>query len=251
MTPEQLVLAAVILLVASIIQSAIGFAFSLFAVPMLLFTGLGLPETVGLIIVASLIQRTSCVWRLRGEVDWRELRPLIVLGVLGLPFGLWILSRLTQAGQAAGKQAVGACILAALAARHGFGGRGSGRVAPAWGYAAGFTGGILSGFAAIGGPPLVLWMLAHRWNSAKMRVVILAYSLPLTPFHVVLLFYRFGDPVMDAMLRGMVFCPVAIIGSLIGMRLGDRIDHGPLRVAVQIVLALIGLSALLGPLVGL
>lgn len=244
---QQAIAICLILTFASFIQSAVGFAFSLFAVPSLLFCGLSLPEAVGMVIVVSICQRIWATWHLRAAIDWRRIAPMVLIALCGIPIGLFFMYRLNQSGTGLVKQVIGACILVTLIARWAWRVPPRDHVHAAWGWLAAFLGGVLSGLANIGGPPIVLWILAHKWSNEKMRVTVLAYSLPLSPVCGILMILTFGHPVVAAMGRSVVFIPAALLGTWLGLHVGGRISRERLRVLAQVFLLLLALYAIVQP----
>jgi hypothetical protein len=246
----QFAAAGVVLTVCSALQSAVGFAFNLAAVPLLLLLGFSLPDTVTVVIVASLVQRTMAVYHLRHAVDWRELGPMVVVAVASLPLGITLMDRLAGLGPGVVKQCVGGAILAILLVQWLASVKPREAVATWWGYFASFLSGILYGIAAIGGPPIVLWILAHRWSGEKMRVTTLAYSLPITPFLLAFLIMTFGTSLVSTILWGFGFFPFVFGGTWLGLYVGNRLSAERLRVVAKILLIAIAVAALVRPFFG-
>jgi len=117
-----------------------------------------------------------------------------------------------------------------------------------WGILAGSAAGFLGGLMNIGGPPMVLWAYAHNWTQQRLRVALVAGSLPCFPLQVALLFWRFGTPIGIPLLIGLAFAPLALLGMKIGLELGHRFHIRILRAAVMTALILMGLCYLLAPL---
>jgi len=65
---EQLVIAAVILFFSSMVQGMIGFAFNLIAIPLLIWNGFGLAQSVVLTSIPIFVQLTTNSWKLRDEI---------------------------------------------------------------------------------------------------------------------------------------------------------------------------------------
>jgi uncharacterized protein len=247
LTLSQLLPAGVILATASAIQGAVGFAFSLFALPLLLGAGLELPQAVCVLIVHTLFQRLQMCVHLRHHIQWRKVLPVAVPALVGLPIGLWLLFSTRSLDIAWIKSIVGGVILAVVIVRI------SVRIEPrehlhwAWGQIAGFASGVLRGFLNAGGPPMVLWTYAHDWTSRQLRVSALAISLVSVPPQVTLLWLRFGTAFPVLFAQAATLAPATLLGGWLGMRLGHRIPAERLRPIAYVLLALMGVKALLAP----
>ena len=182
---NEILAVAPVLLLGGMIQSITGFGFGLFALPPLLLMGLDLPQAVVLIIVGSAVQKVTAASHLRRAVNWRQILPLMGVGLLTLPPGVYLMVRVSAMDQALVKQILGGCILLLLLIRLR-GARQPLSPPPAgWGYLAASLSGLLNGFANIGGPPMVLWTLAHRWPNARIRGTLLAFSMVFVPFQLI------------------------------------------------------------------
>jgi uncharacterized protein len=244
---SQLLPIGVIMLLASAIQGVVGFAFSLFSLPLLLGAGLSLPQSVCVLLVHTLCQRIHMCIHLRSDIQWRKVLPVAAPALVGLPIGLWLLTATQNLDHAWIKAIVGGVILAVVIARMVV------RVKPrehlhwAWGQIAGLCSGVLRGFLNAGGPPMVLWTYAHNWTSRQLRVSALAVSLVSVPPQTALLWIKFGAafPLVCGMAATLI--PVTLLGGAIGVRLGHRLPPERLRPIAYALLAVMGLKGLLVP----
>jgi len=234
----------------SFLQSSVGFGFDLLALPLLLIIGVDLPSALMLLLLTSSAQIALAVHQLRRALQWRELGPVIGTSLGSLPIGLYLLYLLSEMGRAAIQQVVGALVLAALSLRVLARVQSRDRLAPAWGYLAGCSGGVLGGLAGISGPPIILWIHAHNWSGAKARVSYLAYLIPMMPVRFLLLMLTFPSQVTPVIPLSLGLVPVSLVGSWIGVRLGDHIPADTLRRMAYALLALLGLYGILRPLLG-
>ncbi|MCK5802999.1 MAG: sulfite exporter TauE/SafE family protein [Lentisphaeria bacterium] len=248
LTYLQAALGAAIVLFCSLLQAAIGFGFSLFAVPLLMMSlGLPLPYIVTIALTASTAQRCVTVTKLHRSVGWRELWPMIGIGILALPAGLFLLRLISGQSQAVTRQCVGLLILLAMGMRLAFRTEPRKHIWRGWGLIASFLGGILNGFANIGGPPMVLWLYAHDWPRDRLRATILSWSLPMVPFQMTLLLWSFGEDILRSALLAACYLPLSFAGSFLGLSLGKRVDERQLRIIATALLILIGLYNVLHP----
>ncbi len=243
----QWVLPGMVVLMAGLLQSAVGFGYTLFLLPLLLVMGYGPFETVVVTaIVSSLGQRIFILTHLHRAVDWRALVPMMLVGLTAIPLGLWLMYQVSSLTQSTIKQIIGGCILLLLLLQW------FGRVAPrdsisrGWGYLAAFFSGLLNGFANIGGPPMALWLLAHRWSNEKMRITIPTFSLAFVPVQLVMLLMIFGRPVLEAGGKAIIFTPAVLLGAWLGLRVGGKLNKQQLRLAVRLLLLAVAMIAVLG-----
>lgn len=111
---------------------------------------------------------------------------------------------------------------------------------PGWTILAFSCSGVTHGMAAMGGPPVVLWVTAHRWSNKQTRAFLLSLFLLAAPLQLLLLYIASGGEVAGALLTGLAFAPVVAIGSTIGVRLGNLIATSTLR---QIALRILFVTA--------
>jgi len=121
-------------------------------------------------------------------------------------------------------------------------------ISKSWGYISAAFSGLLTGFANIGSPPIILWILAHRWSNEKMRVTSLAFTLAFVPFQIVILPLVFGKSILISFLLAIVFSPIVYIGVKLGMKLGLKLSKRHLRISMQGLLLLIAIISIIKPL---
>lgn len=235
------------MVLGSIIQSSSGFGFGLFAIPILLFFGFDLESTVIMVVIGSAIQKVSAINSLKEHLDWKEMAPFVFTGLAALPLGIYAMFKVSGMDQAVVKQVIGGVVLFMLAMRWKGTIKSREIVPKIWGYIAGFFSGLLNGFANIGGPPLVLWILAHRWPNKKMRGTIIAFSLIYVPFQVLLMLFTFGSTLLNPMLKAVILTPTILAGTWIGLKIGEKISKKHLEIYMQVLLVFIAISSVAKP----
>lgn len=236
-----------IMILGSFIQSSSGFGFGLFAVPLLLFMGFNLPETVIIVVIGSAVQKITAVTQLWKSTDWKGQAPFMAIGLASLPLGIYCMYRVSFLGQDTVKQIIGVVIFLLLLLQWKGVIKSSENVPAVWGYIAGFFSGLLNGLANIGGPPLVLWILAHRWSNEKMRVTPIAFSLVFVPFQVILMLVTFGASLVQPLIKVLLSTPTVLLGTWIGLIIGKKISRQHLRIYMKLLLLFIALSAVVKP----
>lgn len=248
LTLPQLIYAALIVAGCSVIQSAVGFGFGLFAIPLLIFAGLDLPSATALIVAATSVQTTFTTWHFRKDVPWRPAIRSILVRNATLPIGAWLMVQLSAAGIPIVKQVIGGILLtvvlvfffAKIQPRH--------RVHPIWELPAFVGSGVLGGMVGMGGPTLVLWVMAHDWSNRQTRSFLLFNFLSTSPVQIALLAYFFGAEVLLVACVGLLFAPILFVGTRFGLSVGNRFSRDTLRTISLILLLFLAISALAEPL---
>jgi uncharacterized membrane protein YfcA len=248
MEPLNITKIGMIMIVGSMIQSSSGFGFGLFAVPLFLLMGFPLPETVIMVVIGSAVQKIAAISHLRKAVDWKGQAPYMATGLATLPLGVYSLYRVSLLGQPFIKQIIGSVILLLLLLQWRGVIKSREKVAPVWGYTAGFFSGFLNGLANIGGPPLVLWILAHQWSNEKMRVTPLAFSIVFVPFQLLFMALAFGSRMWNPLLSAILLTPAVLLGTWVGLWAGGKISKEHLRIYMRLLLLLIAVSTIIRPL---
>jgi uncharacterized membrane protein YfcA len=243
---HQVIEVCVIVFLGSILQGAVGFGIGLFSIPLLVWFGVPLPSTVAIIVVASGLQTAWSWFKTREHMDWRDPLPISAIRLLSLPAGLIVLGILSTQGQALIKHVVGAVILAILVAQWAFKIRPRPRVAVGWTWLAGLVSGFLTGLISMGGPPLVMWVMAHDWPSHRSRAFLWLSFLIATPVMIGFLLWRFGHPLVLPMSIGAALTPVIVGGSIVGLRIGRLMNRSHLRMAMTILLIVIAVTSMIG-----
>jgi hypothetical protein len=119
-TPTQYLLVSLIILASSVLQGAVGFASGLFGTPLLMLTGMSLPDAVAISLVASAFQNCIAAWQLRREIDFRRALQPILIRLAMLPLGVLALYYVGKQGNALASQIVGVIILSIVAVQQAF-----------------------------------------------------------------------------------------------------------------------------------
>ncbi len=249
--PTELLLPiAVVLAAATLLQWAAGFGMGLFAIPILVLLGLGPEQAIPVVIVAAATQMISGLCRHRHEVEWREVLWMAPFMVTAQPVGVLILGEIATLDKATVRAFFGALLLLVLAAQWWIRPEPRERLHPAWSAAAAMTGGALGGMAGMPGPPLVLWVMAHKWSAWKSRATLWALFIIGIPANLTFLTLRFQWVVPETAATALLFAPVVLLAMLPGTWLGNRIPKPALRRLAVGILLLIGVWALSKPVIG-
>jgi uncharacterized membrane protein YfcA len=252
-TTTQYILVSLILLASSVLQGSVGFAAGLFGIPLLMLTGIALPQAVAINLVAALVQNSAAVWQLRHEIDYRGAWRPALIRLATLPLGamtLYYLERSTQSSAAykdITAQVVGVVVLAIVLTQWLLRVKPRPSLHPAWEWLAFGVGGYVLGLCAMGGPAMVLWVMAHDWPMQRAKAFLYFLFATGVPFQAFFLWLFFGSPILWAMLVGLTTLPAVVAGIYVGLWIGRRIPDRVLRPVAWIVLVLIALCAIASP----
>lgn len=239
-----------VVLFAALVQAAVGFGAGMIIVPVLIWAGLPIEHALAVMSAAVCGQLSVKLWRYRREVPWREVVwPMGTARALGYVPGFALLWLLSGAPTAVVKQAVGAVVLFALALQVGLRVKPREHLAAGWAWLAGVAGGTTAGAVGMGGPPLVLWVVAHDWPGKKSRLFLWAsfwLTMPLQLGVLVLLFEPAEQ--LKLMAIGFATLPAALLGMAGGLWVGHRLPRRQLRWMMIGLLVILGVSSLVEPM---
>lgn len=240
---------ALVICLATILQSAVGFGSGLFAIPLLIWIGLPLPKAITVACVCSFLLSAVGAAHLRSAVPWRAAAAATAVRLAALSAGLFILWKLMALSVSDIKLVVGAILCVLVTVHLTVRARPRAAVHWLWGALAFSTSGLLLGICGMGGPPLVLWTLAHDWPAEKTRGFLFAVFGTSVPIQLILLYTMFGVDILRAAGIAALLVPAILLGVAIGLPLGNRIPKRVLRVIAYVILFVIGLNSVLQPLV--
>jgi len=248
MSVEQIVLAGLVLFTGSMIQSAIGFAFTLIALPLIIWLGLGLSNAVAIVGVSNFVQVVVGAYQLHQAIDWKLTVKASVVRYLFLPFGVFTLVLIDTWSQSQVKAVLGGLIIFILTIQTIWKVEPKDHLHPAWGFLSFATSGFLQGLASLGGPPIILWVLAQKWSNQSSRVFLFTLLLVSTPVQIGLLYINYGNDLVQALILGVMFSPLVALGSAFGVRIGNLIPKDRLRRISFGVLLIVAFASVLAPL---
>jgi len=238
-----LLVAGLAVFVAALVQGVTGFAFALVSTP-LLMTVYQPRASLVLVVGLSSLASAFLAWRLRAQVDRRLLLPLAGASVAGSVLGVLVLAR--AEGHAWFKLAVAAfAALAALVILSGF--RKPIRRERLAGVAAGLLSGFLATTTSLSGPPVVVLLSNQGHTRDRFRGTIAAFFALTGLWAVPLLALGGGSPAQVA-LHMVYLLPALILGNLAGSLLAPRVQEGPFRVVVGLIVLVSSLRLALGAL---
>lgn len=234
---------------AAILQSAVGFGYALFATPILVWSGIPLQEVIVIIAMGTFIQSAAGVRSLREHIPWKHALTATALRVVWLIIGLLILKKLILLDVRYILFTVGSVVVLLVLLQLIFKPKPVEKIHWAYTFLAFSSSGIFAGTLGMGGPPLVLWVMAHDWPQEKTRAFYFATFLTFIPILILLMRILPGfGPLTKPIVTGLAFSPVIYAGSLLGLLIGKRMSKKRLYLLTCIFLMAMGVSAMLSSL---
>jgi hypothetical protein len=189
---------------------------------------------VAICSVAAQAQNLPGIWP---AVDHRRVWPMVIAGLLGIPLGTLLLTRLDLDSFRLG---IGLLLLAYAAFML------LGRFQPriAWGgriadAAVGFGGGVLGGLAGLSGPLPTIWATLRGWGKDQRRGVFQLFNL--TILGAVVLWHAASGLVTARLgLMVAIALPGTFAGAWLGIRAYRRLSDRHFQDVVLVLLALSG-----------
>ena len=221
--PETLVLAGAIGALAGVIRGITGFGGAMVMSPPLALL-LGPLLAVPVVLLLESVAAAPMVVQLRGLVRWRVIGPIAIAACLTLPLGAYVL---VNADPPTMRRVIaGVVIVFSLLLLRGW--RYAGPQRTATGVGLGAMSGVMIGATSMGGPPIVLYLLAGPDPIEVSRATLTFYvgATALAGFGVL---WAAGALHPGALPLALLFAPGYYLGMLGGTRLFSRFDDARFR----------------------
>ena len=235
---SMIIAGLLVMFFAGVIQGLTGFGFALVSVPiMTLF--LSPKKAIPIILIHALLIVIIILYETRKWIDLKRIWPLMIAGIVGLPFGTYLLVIL-EVGTL--KVLIGSVIvLFALAFLKGFKKQIKAEklaFAPA-----GFISGLLAGSTMMGGPPVILFFTNQGLNKNVFRANLVCYftilSLAAIPAYIA------GGLITKEVIKyAVLLLPAVILGGITGIRLARIVQEQLFKKIVLIILIVAGLMSI-------
>lgn len=239
----EIVAFALIASLGMLVQSVVGFAGSLLAVP--LFALLMSPrDAVPAYAFLLLVVNGFLVCEGRRHIEWRAVRGLLLGGLPGVPLGALVLKHLPTGVIGAAISAVtllfGLLFLARVRIRF--------PVHPATEPLLGLVSGMLGGSISESGPPVVVYGLSREWAKDVFRSSLLAYFLCLA-VAATLSYVALGMVTGQMLLLAAAALLPALAAARLGVLVKQRIPERAFRLIVLATIIVVSISGLLKHLI--
>ena len=217
LTPEILLLAGSIVLVAYFIRGISGFGSGLIAVPLL---ALFLPLTfvVPMILVTDFSAALALGTHTRRHVRWDEIRPLLPFSLIGIVAGVTLLINLPKAPLLA---TLGLFVLA-FGLRSVLNLHGTDSISRRWAAPAGLFGGMVGALFGTGGPPYVIYLNHRLRDKGELRATF--SGLFILEGGVRIVTFLIAGLLLDIKLLFAILAALPLVA--LGLFLGNRVHIG-------------------------
>ena len=226
-----------IIAISAFIQGVTSFGFSLIALPLLALL-MPMNQIVPLLVVCSLFLNAVMLWSLHRHVVIRLIRVLLVGGVVGIPIGIWILSRIS--GDILKLAAGVVIILVSVVLLSG--NRWQLKEPKVFYFPLGLFSGIMQGSLSLSGPPLVLFLSNQGVDKQTFRANLTAFF---TAMNLLSLPGFIISGVMDqsALSVSVYALPGMIIGVVMGNMVASKMPEDLFRKGSLALMCLAGVMA--------
>ena len=223
---------------AGVIQGLTGFGFALVSVPIMTIF-LSPKKTIPIVLLHAILIVIVILYEARKWVDLKRIWPLMIAGIVGMPFGTYLLIFLKASTL---KVLIGSVIvLFTLALLKGFKRKiKSEKLAFA---PVGFISGLLAGSTMMGGPPVILFFTNQGLNKNVFRANLVCYfatlSLATIPAYIA------GGLITKEVIKyAVLLLPAMICGGITGIKLAHIVQEQLFKKIVLIILIVAGLMSI-------
>lgn len=235
----ELLLPLLVIFLAVFSQSLSGFGVALVSMSMLPSL-LGIQAATPLVALVAITLETTLLIRYHTSLSLKAVRPLIMATVVGIPIGVLVLRKideeiaLTVLGIVITSYALYALLNLRLPhLRH-----------PLWAYLAGLLSGLLSGGYNTGGPPVIIYGNARRWQPSEFKSNLQGLFV-VNDILVVTSHALSGNFTPEIWRIYFAALPVIALGILLGVSLDRYLNPAIFRKLVLILLVILGIRLIL------
>ena len=231
----DLIFASIIILLASIVQGATSFGFSLLALPLLglLFE---LKIVVPTLVVFSLVLNFIILIKLKMKPHLKDIGLLAIFAVVCIPIGVQLLIVVDET-----KLKLFVSILLIVISLIMISGVKLNIKNKKLSYIiTGILSGILNGAVSLSGPPVVVLLANDDKNKNEFRSS-LTFLFVLLNIVTIALYLKRGLFENPELINMFYLLPVMVIGTYIGIHLGNKIDDSKFKKVVLILLLIMGI----------
>ena len=223
-------------LVAGVLRGFSGFGAALVLAPILSLI-VGTQVAVPAIILAMFVTTVQLVPPTWSQVRWSDQFALSLPGCVGVPAGVVLLLYLDPELMRRAISAITALIALFLLS----GWRYSHRPTVFGSASMGALGGVLSGAASIGGPPVIAYLLAGPGSPTQTRASVI-YYFAFTQLASLAMFWIGGLMNWEVLVIAALIGPSLVAGTWAGARLFHLASERAFRLAALTILLLVGVS---------
>lgn len=231
----DILILSLIVFLASLIQGATSFGFSLVALPLMGFI-LNLKEIVPLLVILSLLLNILIALQLKMKPNIKEVFLLFIFGIIAIPFGVKLLLVVDEVIL---KKAVSLfLIVVAIMMARGYKIKIKNKNLAL--IITGTLSGILNGSVSLSGPPIVILLSNDQKNRDDFRISLTSLFILFNIFTVIM-FLSKGLLSISIMTSYLPIIPFLFLGTFIGVKIGNKIDEGKFKQIVLYLLVIMGI----------
>ncbi|TXL78123.1 sulfite exporter TauE/SafE family protein [Vineibacter terrae] len=234
---------AVVVLVAGLMRGFAGFGSAMLMAPVfaVLF---GPTDMIATVVAIELAVSLQLFPSARGDCDWRIVGPMSVVVCLAMPLGAWLLASVDKGLIV--KTVSGIIVVFVLIMASGIRYRGERSVGA--GMVVGALSGVMMATTSVGGPPVLMYLLAGNDPPARHRANIITYYMA-TQVPLIGIMFWYGLAGVGSIVRGLVLLPLMLVGAWIGRLLFNPRDERLYRSVALAILFGAGAFGLLRDLI--
>ena len=239
MSVATIIVALIVLFLAALTKSTLGFGEALVAMPLLtlILNVQTAAPVVGLLNVCISLIMLIKGWR---HIDFRTTWRLTLAALISVPFGVWGLKQLPEIWMT---MALG--ILLILTGLYNLT---NPKIKPLqgdyWAYGFGFVAGLTGGAYLISGPPVIVYGTAKGWSPEQFRATLQSFFFPVS-LMIVISQAREGFWTIDALRLFALSIPVLVIAFMLGNVLNTRLKTADFERLVYVALVVLGAMLLI------
>lgn len=229
---ENIIIASIIVLLASMLQTCTGYGFSIMATPFLLFV-YDPHAAIQINIILSILISAFMVPRIGKEVDKPLSKRLIIGSVIGAPIGILIFLFLDVRLL----KIIISLLILFLTTLLIF--KFNVKQSKVKDHVSGGLSGMLTTSIGMPGPPLLLYFTGARIEKAVLRSTTLAFYLFIYVLSLAMQI-SFGSTNKEIWLSALILLPITFLGMLLGQWVFKFINQHVFRMITYIILGITG-----------
>jgi len=224
---------------AAMTQGITSFGFSLIGLPLLGFL-LPLKIIVPILVIYSLVLNTIILYHIKEFIDFKKISILVTVGIIGTPFGVYLLK---ISDESTLKLLIGVIItIAAIANFYGYKMKVKNEKLSY--IPVGLVSGLLNGSVSLGGPPIVLFLTNQDVEKQVFRANLTLYFWILNIITIPTQFL--GGLITSEVIKYTIYLsPGLIVGTLLGIRLGNKLDENLFKKLTLILILCMGVLSII------
>lgn len=233
-------LAALIFFLAGMIQGLTGFGAGLVAIPLLCLI-IEVKEVVPLCILNIVVINAFMVYTLRDFLDKRKILPLVFGAIPGILIGSVFFTSVNER-----QVSIFLGSLLVLYSVYNLLARPRLLKMPSWsGYFAGFCSGGITALLSTGGPPVIVYTTLRGWEKNVIKSTLNGFFLVNASF-TALVQVAGGITSLSTMKYFSVTVPMVLLGTAIGSRFTEKINHRVYLKCIYFFLIFMGILMVVG-----